>query len=407
MSTLIPPAGGFAPLAGSSATAAPASSADERVAAGSAGAADGFAGALDAAVEAAAPTEAAVAPVLIDAASSVPPSIPLAASPLASSPLASSPLAPSPQPPSPLALDAAGLAADARNAAPGAAGGWPPPGLAALFPDRAGAAAGGLIGLVRGGPIAAMAAGPAPAAGPASAVTFGPWASGSTTAPGGDARSLRAAASAAEPFAAASGRPPAVLRLPESLRDSLGPITAAALDALPLLERGGDAFGGTSATNPPMPRLDLAAAFPAPLAMHAGKPVADELGARLRWMVDQGGGEATLRIAPEGLGPVEIRLKLDGERLDLGFSAAHGDTRQALHDALPRLREMLAQQGLQLGHADVGQRQDAPARDGEARHSGESSGGEPALGDAALMVPTTVPKLLLGSGARGLLDLYA
>lgn len=160
-----------------------------------------------------------------------------------------------------------------------------------------------------------------------------------------------------------------------------------------------------SATGPAMPRLDLAQAFPAPVPLPS-RHFAEDVGARLQWIAEQQGGEATLRISPDGLGPVEVRLKLDGDRVELGFSAAHTETRQALQDALPKLREMLAQQGLQLGHADVGHRHAGASRDGEA--NGARRGGDD--GDAAPVALTPSARqatLVIGRGGRGVLDLYA
>jgi len=156
---------------------------------------------------------------------------------------------------------------------------------------------------------------------------------------------------------------------------------------------------------PALHKLDLAQAFPAPVPLPSPR-FAEEVGARLQWIAEQQGGEATLRISPDGLGPVEIRLKLDGDRVELGFTAAQQDTRQALQDALPKLREMLAQQGLQLGQADVGQRQAQSSND-ESRKSASGVIDDEAA-DAVVRVPERrEATLVIGRGGRGVLDLYA
>ncbi|GIX37323.1 MAG: hypothetical protein KatS3mg127_0562 [Silanimonas sp.] len=155
-----------------------------------------------------------------------------------------------------------------------------------------------------------------------------------------------------------------------------------------------------------LPRLDLHAAFPQAPPLH-GARFSEDLGARLQWMAGRGGGEATLRIAPEGLGPVEIRLSLEGDRVDLGFHAAQAETRHALEQALPRLRELLAQQGLSLGQADVGERM--PSRGGEAGDRGFAGSAGHAVqdrgsgaGESEGLVVRPPP-----STSDGLLDLYA
>ncbi len=210
------------------------------------------------------------------------------------------------------------------------------------------------------------------------------------------------AASMLDPIAAALVRQHAPLL---KVRDEASSSLTTLMEVL-APERASDASTPLSSVSPlaaSTAKLDLAQAFPAPVPMPSPR-FAEDLGARLQWMAERQGGEATLRIAPEGLGPVEIRLKLDGDRVELGFQAAHYETRQALEQALPRLREMLSEHGLQLGHADVGQNQTSNAQ-GEASpglREGESEGnaleGEPALRHAALQI---------GRSERGLLDLYA
>ena len=71
------------------------------------------------------------------------------------------------------------------------------------------------------------------------------------------------------------------------------------------------------------------------------------------------------------------------------FTAAHATTRAAIEDALPRLREMLAAQGLQLSQADVG---DQAQRD--AGHAGRGHGGS--------MNPTRDSERAAGAGASAL-----
>ena len=64
---------------------------------------------------------------------------------------------------------------------------------------------------------------------------------------------------------------------------------------------------------------------------------------------------ATLRLSPEHLGPVEVRIDLQDANVNVSFTAAHADTRSALEQALPELRSVLAGAGLTLGQATVQQ----------------------------------------------------
>lgn len=80
---------------------------------------------------------------------------------------------------------------------------------------------------------------------------------------------------------------------------------------------------------------------------------ADELGSRLTLMTEQGKQAASLRLSPEHLGPLEIRIAITEERASVWFGAAHADTRAAIEQALPRLRDMFEAQGMSLADAGV------------------------------------------------------
>jgi flagellar hook-length control protein FliK len=71
---------------------------------------------------------------------------------------------------------------------------------------------------------------------------------------------------------------------------------------------------------------------------------ANELGTRLHWMASQGIGSASLRLTPEQLGPVEVRISVHQNAASVWFSAAQPDTRSALELSLPRLRELFSAQ---------------------------------------------------------------
>jgi flagellar hook-length control protein FliK len=97
-------------------------------------------------------------------------------------------------------------------------------------------------------------------------------------------------------------------------------------------------------------------AEPLPVLAPAGDPDAWSrgLGERLLLMAERNLQTATIRLQPEQLGPVEIRLRVnDDGAAQVHFSAAHAQTRDALDAAIPRLRELFAEQGLSLAHANV------------------------------------------------------
>lgn len=83
---------------------------------------------------------------------------------------------------------------------------------------------------------------------------------------------------------------------------------------------------------------------------------ANEMGQRVAWMVQGELREAQLQLHPRSLGPVEVRIAYGHEQqLNVSFTAANPLAREALDAALPRLREMFEQQGLDLADANISQ----------------------------------------------------
>ena len=115
-------------------------------------------------------------------------------------------------------------------------------------------------------------------------------------------------------------------------------------------------------------------------------------------MAHQGLEAASLRLSPDHLGPLEVHISVRDGDASVWFGAAHPDTRAALEQALPRLREMFAAQGLTL--ADSGVSRESPRN--QARPS-SANGIAPLTAVGSADLPAS-------SAARislGLVDTYA
>ncbi|MDB2705398.1 flagellar hook-length control protein FliK [Pseudomonadota bacterium] len=77
------------------------------------------------------------------------------------------------------------------------------------------------------------------------------------------------------------------------------------------------------------------------------------LSSRVVWMAREGVQQAQLRLNPANLGPVEVKLHMHNDQVNVSFVAQHAATRDALEQALPRLRENLQENGMNLSDADV------------------------------------------------------
>ena len=82
---------------------------------------------------------------------------------------------------------------------------------------------------------------------------------------------------------------------------------------------------------------------------------AGDLGKNIQWMVNQSINGAQIRLNPQQLGPIEIRLQMENGQATIAFTAQHAATREAIDAAMPRLREMLTDQGVDLVDVNVSQ----------------------------------------------------
>jgi len=79
------------------------------------------------------------------------------------------------------------------------------------------------------------------------------------------------------------------------------------------------------------------------------------LSSRVIWMAREGVQQASLKLNPANMGPVEVKLHMHNDQASISFIAQHAATRDALEQALPRLREGFQENGMELAHADVSQ----------------------------------------------------
>ena len=70
-------------------------------------------------------------------------------------------------------------------------------------------------------------------------------------------------------------------------------------------------------------------------------------------MVMHNQNEMTLRLHPAELGPLQVQLRMDDTTAQLNILTHSQQVRGALEQALPTLREALANQGIQLGESNV------------------------------------------------------
>ena len=74
---------------------------------------------------------------------------------------------------------------------------------------------------------------------------------------------------------------------------------------------------------------------------------------RVNILVKGGIQEAKIQLSPPEMGRLEIKVSTEGDSAKIMFSVDSVAAREAIEQAMPRLRELLEQGGLQLSHSEV------------------------------------------------------
>lgn len=147
------------------------------------------------------------------------------------------------------------------------------------------------------------------------------------------------------------------------------------------------------------PAAPIAPSIPLPFAQPGWE---QGLGNRVMWMVNQQVQTAELRMNPAHLGPLEVRISIRDDQASVSFVSAHGHVREALQAAIPQLRDMLGENGLNLSNVNISQHSFADARQRPDHPSSDAGNGQgnSASGELQDEAPLALVRL-------GLVDDYA
>lgn len=137
----------------------------------------------------------------------------------------------------------------------------------------------------------------------------------------------------------------------------------------------------------------------------------EDLGQKIVWMVAQGAQTAQtaeLHLNPPHLGPLDVVLNVSGDQATALFASPHASVRIAVEQALPKLREMLADNGITLGNATVSD-QLPESRQGSPENRQQHRGAWPVSADGAPLTGASQNGLTVLPGRRhqGMVDIFA
>lgn len=91
---------------------------------------------------------------------------------------------------------------------------------------------------------------------------------------------------------------------------------------------------------------------------------------------------AEMRLDPPDLGRLSIRLNMNQEQATVSFQVTTPQAREALEQSLPRLRELLAEQGIALADANVSEQQQEGSQQAFAGEGQQAQVGESGLSES-------------------------
>ncbi|ADE10833.1 flagellar hook-length control protein FliK [Sideroxydans lithotrophicus] len=118
---------------------------------------------------------------------------------------------------------------------------------------------------------------------------------------------------------------------------------------------------------------NMAAAVVQPVQVAINTPVAqdrwsDEFSQKITWLASSNKDQtAELHLNPPQLGPLDVVIKVSGDQATALFTSPHAAVRDAIEQAMPKLRDMLADNGIMLGNATVSDQ--APRDQGQSSNA--------------------------------------
>ena len=135
----------------------------------------------------------------------------------------------------------------------------------------------------------------------------------------------------------------------------------------------------TSITAPSAPAAREAATLVTAVATAVATPGwHEDIAQKFAQFVSMRVADAEIRLNPAHLGPVGIEISYSDNQASVLITAAQPTTRDALEQALPHLKELLAQQGIALGESSVRDQRDARADSPSPRAPGSDAAARPA-----------------------------
>jgi flagellar hook-length control protein FliK len=171
---------------------------------------------------------------------------------------------------------------------------------------------------------------------------------------------------------------------------------------------------GTDAIQPNKPvvdsKVDVKADVPAITKPLSHPEWSKDVGERIVWMSSKAIPSAEIRLNPQHLGPISIRVDVTDDKATVAFTAQHAVVRETLEASIPKLREMMSAQNLNLVEVNVSQGSASDQGRSQAQNFAQTSGRGQGMVDGVIDGVDDVEQEIESGRAvvsKGLLSLYA
>lgn len=132
---------------------------------------------------------------------------------------------------------------------------------------------------------------------------------------------------------------------------------------------------------------------------------ASDFSQKIVWLASNDKQSAQITLNPAQMGPIEISLNVDKGNATASFVSVNADVREAIESALPRLREMFASAGIELGQTNVSAESFKQQADSESRGTARAGTDNAIL--AAESTGTVSVSAFATQRGNGMVDLFA
>ena len=147
-------------------------------------------------------------------------------------------------------------------------------------------------------------------------------------------------------------------------------------------------------------------------AVNIHKPEGQQqLNEKIRWMVNARNTMAEIRLDPPELGSMQVRVNVSGDAASVSFIVQSQQAKEALAEAMPKLRDMLSEQGIELGDAQVRKDNSSGNENGQQLagngNEGRGDGNRNGNGELDEIENGRVTEQSVTRAAKGGIDFYA